>query len=85
MLGYFGEGFEPPCGNCDNCDAGHSEGVREEDVGLVLGDRVVHEAWGEGTVGQIADGQITVVFESVGYKTLAAELVAERGLLRKVA
>jgi ATP-dependent DNA helicase RecQ len=46
--------------------------------------RVAHEEWGEGTVGTIENGQVTVVFDSVGYKTLAEELVTERGLLTVV-
>ena len=84
VLGYFGEAFAPPCGACDNCDAGHGEAQADDRSGLSLGDRVVHEAWGEGIVGQVVDGQITVTFESVGYKTLAADLVAEHALLRRV-
>jgi len=78
LLGYFGEKFEPPCGNCDNCDRG-----RPGHTGSALrtGNRVRHEQWGDGTVGQVEDDQITVVFDSVGYKTLSADLVAERGLL----
>ncbi len=31
-----------------------------------------------------ADGRSTVVFDGVGYKTLAVEVVAERGLLEEV-
>src|SRR3954463_1612872 len=84
ILGYFGEGYEPPCGNCDNCDAGLSETEDEASGGLAVGARVTHDEWGEGTVGQLENGQITVVFDEVGYKTLDAGLVAERGLLTVV-
>jgi hypothetical protein len=28
-------------------------------------------------------GQVTVVFDSVGYRTLDAEIVADRGLLKR--
>src|SRR3954469_22576438 len=81
VLGYFGEAYEPPCGNCDNCDAGLSEAEDEGAGGLAVGARVAHDEWGAGTVGQLENGQITVVFDEVGYKTLDAGLVAERGLL----
>ena len=84
LLGYFGEELEPPCGRCDNCDAGHGTVDEPATVPLALGDRVEHDVWGEGTVGQVGDGQITVVFETVGYKTLAADLVVQRALLRRV-
>jgi ATP-dependent DNA helicase RecQ len=81
ILGYFGEGYDPPCGNCDNCDAGLSEAEDEAAGGLAVGARVAHDEWGVGTIGQLENGQITVVFDEVGYKTLDAGLVAERGLL----
>jgi len=57
----------------------------ESETGLSVGARVAHDSWGEGTVGQIENGQITVVFDDVGYKTLDAELVSERELLKLVA
>ena len=81
ILGYFGEGYDPPCGNCDNCDAGRGTLTEEDDGPFVIGGRVVHPVWGEGTVGQLEDGHVTVVFNSVGYKTLSLALVRERGLL----
>ena len=46
-----------------------------------MGDRVRHAEWGGGSVGQVEDGQITVVFDTVGYKTLGVDIVLERGLL----
>ncbi len=51
-----------------------------------LGARVRHPEWDEGTVSRIDadDGQITIVFDGVGYKTLAVEVVLERGLLEEV-
>jgi ATP-dependent DNA helicase RecQ len=81
ILGYFGEAFEPPCGNCDLCDAGLGVVDEPRVAGFAVGDRVSHSAWGIGTVGRIEGEQLTVVFDSVGYKTLDGDLVVERGLL----
>jgi ATP-dependent DNA helicase RecQ len=87
LLGYFGEAFEPPCGNCDNCDAGHGVpdgvGTSEEDGAFTAGERVAHPEFGEGTVQHVEDGIVTVVFDRVGYKTLSEEIVARRGLLEE--
>jgi ATP-dependent DNA helicase RecQ len=83
-LGYFGEEFKPPCGNCDNCDRGLSQHTAAEVAGFSTGTRVRHEQWGEGTVAQLEDGQLTVVFDSVGYKALDAGLVRERALLESL-
>jgi ATP-dependent DNA helicase RecQ len=82
ILGYFGEGYDPPCGNCDICERRGEAVAREErDSPFVAGERVEHAEWGVGTVGQVDDGQVTVVFDTVGYKKLGIELVLERGLL----
>jgi ATP-dependent DNA helicase RecQ len=86
VLGYFGEAFDPPCGNCDLCDAGAGAvgAITEEAAGFAVGERVEHREWGEGTIGRIEGDLLTVVFDSVGYKTLDAKLVDERGLLDRV-
>jgi ATP-dependent DNA helicase RecQ len=84
MLSYFGESFDPPCGYCDNCDAGlTARYLREASAsdGFEFGERVVHATWGAGTITQLVDGHITVVFDTVGYKTLSAQLVRDLGLL----
>ena len=83
LLGYFGEAFDPPCGNCDNCDAGRGVPAPREAAGFAVGDRVRHGEWGDGTVQQVEDDQLTVVFDSVGYKALLAQDVADRGLLER--
>jgi ATP-dependent DNA helicase RecQ len=82
VLGYFGEDYEPPCGHCDVCERLGAEAAREmEDTPFAVGERVAHAEWGTGIVGQVEDDQITVVFDTVGYKTLGLDLVLERGLL----
>jgi ATP-dependent DNA helicase RecQ len=83
LLGYFGERYDPPCGNCDNCDAGHPGTAPGAcDATFSVGDRVAHEEWGEGQVMELEAGRVTVVFDSVGYRTLELELVLERELLK---
>jgi ATP-dependent DNA helicase RecQ len=83
LLGYFGEGYEPPCGACDVCERRGDAVARDErDAPFAVGDRVRHAEWGGGSVGQVEDGQVTVVFDTVGYKTLGVDIVVERGLLQ---
>ena len=81
LLSYFGEPFEPPCGNCDICDAGLARPDGPADVPFAVGSMVEHVSWGEGQVMRYNDGTIVVLFETVGYRTLALELVLEEGLL----
>jgi ATP-dependent DNA helicase RecQ len=82
LLGYFGEAFEPPCGNCDNCDAGHGVAdTSEADEVFAIGDRVDHPDFGPGTIQALEAGIVTVVFDRVGYKTLSEDIVTRNGLL----
>jgi ATP-dependent DNA helicase RecQ len=82
VLTYFGERFDPPCGRCDNCDAGLvTAAAASTDRPYAEGSRVVHERWGGGLVQRYDDDQVVVLFDSVGYKTLGLSIVAERDLL----
>jgi ATP-dependent DNA helicase RecQ len=82
ILGYFGEPFDPPCGRCDACDAGHGgHEAAAGDATYAVGRRVAHPEWGTGTVQRREDDMLTVVFDTVGYKTLALDVVEEKGLL----
>ncbi|MFJ9247643.1 RecQ family ATP-dependent DNA helicase [Streptomyces sp. NPDC101776] len=45
------------------------------------GVRVRHDQWGEGEVMSEGDGKITVLFESVGYRTLSLAVVTDKQLL----
>ena len=83
VLSYFGEPFAPPCGNCDNCNAGRAAAAAAPaGVPFAVGARVVHGEWGEGVVQRYDDAAIVVLFDDVGYKTLALAVVVERDLLR---
>ena len=80
LLNYFGEEFDAPCGRCDNCEAG----IAAEDTStepFAVGARVAHAKWGEGAVQRYEADKMVVLFDDVGYKTLAVGLVVERGLL----
>jgi ATP-dependent DNA helicase RecQ len=83
ILSYFGEEFEAPCGNCDNCDRGPAEASVAAGP-FAVGARVRHPEWGEGTLQRAEESQLTVLFDHVGYKTLALDLVVERNLLQAV-
>ena len=81
LLSYFGEPFTPPCGRCDNCEKGLSA-PPPDDVPFDVGTRVRHEQWGEGVVQRYEDASLVVLFDEAGYKTLALDVVVERGLLQ---
>jgi ATP-dependent DNA helicase RecQ len=83
VLSYFGEPFTPPCGNCDTCQDGRAlEAAAPADVPFAVGARVAHADWGEGVVQRYDDDAVVVLFDTVGYKTLALAVVVERALLR---
>jgi ATP-dependent DNA helicase RecQ len=81
LLSYFGQPFEPPCGACDNCDAGRVQAPTAE-WPFPVGARVVHPTFGDGVLQRYDGDRLVVLFDDVGYKSLALELVADRGLLR---
>jgi ATP-dependent DNA helicase RecQ len=51
-------------------------------VPFPVGARVAHGDWGEGVVQRYDDEALVVLFDDVGYKTLALDLVVQRDLLR---
>jgi ATP-dependent DNA helicase RecQ len=48
---------------------------------FAVGARVAHSSWGVGEVLRYEEDKVTVLFDAVGYKTLAVNLVVENGLL----
>jgi len=87
LLGYFGERLGQPCGNCDTCARGTAKEQPDDTGRLCAGVDVTHAQWGHGVVLSLEDDRLTVLFEEVGYRTLARESVApdgEDGLLSVV-
>src|SRR4051794_9024749 len=83
LLGYFGEQLDEPCGNCDNCSAGTSTDRSDETASPFRPETPVqHAEWGPGIVMRVEDDRLVVLFEEVGYKTLALAAVIENDLLR---
>jgi ATP-dependent DNA helicase RecQ len=94
LIGYFGEELPRPCGNCDTCSSGSAmareielrgAGGRPATSGagsFPLNAPVEHREWGPGVVMRHEPDRITVLFEQVGYRTLAlVALQADDGLL----
>ena len=79
ILNYFGEDYErETCGQCDNCLRAAVRTVAESRTtsGFRIADVVVHPKFGQGTVERAEKDLVTVLFPSVGYKTLLASAVA---------
>jgi ATP-dependent DNA helicase RecQ len=92
LLGYFGEEYQAPCGDCDVCEAAEREGTDAEEppashpaaAQYPVGAQVRHERWGEGTVLSEEGDRITVLFDTHGYRTLSLETLADRDDLLEV-
>jgi len=84
LLNYFGEEIDDLCGFCDNCDAGITSAEDEENMPFPINTKVTHTTWGDGLVLRYEGDKMVVLFESVGYKTLAVDVVLERKLLMPV-
>lgn len=88
LLNYFGEDIASPCGYCDNCDAGLSsieiaeQSANDGEQPFPLNSQVSHKSWGDGTVMRYDNDKIVVLFETVGYKTLALDFATQNHLLQ---
>ena len=84
LLAYFGEQRDEPCEVCDNCRAGRvTATVAGDDTPYPVQSTVRHGEFGPGTVTDVEDDRITVLFEDVGYRNLSLDVVEEHGLLRR--
>ncbi|MFC7533629.1 RecQ family ATP-dependent DNA helicase [Actinoplanes sp. GCM10030250] len=83
LLAYFGEDQKKPCGHCDNCADGSAQAVdeAEQEGPFPVHSRVTHGEWGSGMVMNYEEERMTVLFDSVGYKTLSVPVVVEQQLL----
>jgi ATP-dependent DNA helicase RecQ len=82
MLAYFGEELARPCGNCDNCVAGAADAAPKHAHGVLPAQtRIVHQAFGSGTVMREEGDRVVVLFDEVGYKTLDLTVALEEGLV----
>ncbi len=82
MLGYFGAEAGDRCGTCDNCLAGTAPDESAAPAGtFAVQASVVHPEFGTGTVTDVEPDRVTVLFDDVGYRTLALALVEDTGLL----
>lgn len=83
LLAYFGQDHRGRCGRCDNCLRGNEAPEAADEGGpFAPGRWVRHAEWGAGQVLRQEPDQLTVLFDSVGYKTLARDIVEGQGLLR---
>jgi ATP-dependent DNA helicase RecQ len=87
LTSYFGEDVAD-CSRCDNCRSGRSQ----EAAGPVAArdgapfppeTAVRHPEFGDGTVMDIEEDRVTVLFQDVGYRTLDLSVVEERHLLER--
>ncbi|WP_298252604.1 RecQ family ATP-dependent DNA helicase [uncultured Arthrobacter sp.] len=95
LLSYFGDEPADPCGNCDNCAEAERSADTPDGTAAApeqappeapfdIEAEVDHPEWGRGTVMGYEDHVVTVLFDTVGYRTLSLALVTEKDLLVEV-
>ena len=88
ILNYFGA--EYPAEGCGMCDVDLARprqprvAPADPPLALAVADRVRHAGWGTGVVQRVTADTLTVLFDTAGYKTLAADLVRDQSLLEKL-
>ncbi|MBA8792968.1 ATP-dependent DNA helicase RecQ [Friedmanniella endophytica] len=83
LLGYFGQQLDDRCGRCDHCEEGTAEDRPADEGAFPHQTPVTHAEWGDGLVMSVEDDRLTVLFDDVGYKTLARRAVEEHDLLHR--
>jgi ATP-dependent DNA helicase RecQ len=79
ILNYFGEDYDAVnCDACDNCLRAAFSAPVTGDAGYRIADIVFHPKFGQGTVERAEKDLVTVLFPSVGYKTLLASAVSRQ-------
>jgi ATP-dependent DNA helicase RecQ len=81
ILAYFGEGYAPPCKNCDNDQSAKAAAPARPSV--AGGTPVDHRLWGEGQLLSGDDHELLVYFDSVGYKHLTTSTLSS-GILHRL-
>lgn len=82
LIGYFGEDPGEPCRACDNCRSGRVT-TPDVDAPYPMQSRVVHVEFGPGQVTDVEDDRLTVLFDEVGYRTLALAVIEAEDLLAR--
>lgn len=80
LLNYFGEPQQAPCGYCDNCQAGIVVEQNQDNQPFPINSIVIHTNFGKGSVMRYEADKMVILFDKVGYKTFAVELV--QGMLK---
>ena len=83
ILSYFGDTLSTECQGCDSCDrTAAKQPTTEEPEGpaypqpFPLGSRIIHTNFGIGQVLRYEADKVSVLFETVGYKTFVTEVIA---------